>query len=657
MTRKKKKPLPKEELMTGLLRMHPKGFGFVIPDHPAQHPQDVFIPKHLTAHAVDGDLVEVAINCESFSEKGPEGRIVTILKRARKHLAGIIRSMTHAEILAYCPLLGASKPVVVSLDPEIPIGLGDRVTMEVLSWGTEKQPTYCRVTHVLGNISDPSCDVKAAIEEFDLSAIFPKHVVDNAKQFSKKVTKKDTSGRVDLTKLETFTIDPDTAKDYDDALSLSVDQAGHYHLAVHIADVAHYVKSGSALDKEAFSRCNSTYFPGSCVPMLPEELSNELCSLKEGVVRLTVSVLMEFNAQGDLLRHSVVRSYIKSAKRFTYFQAKDVIDGKKKSPHAEALKNMVDLCHLLKVHRHNRGSIDFSLPEMLLIVDEKGVPTGFKEIPYDITHQLVEEFMLKANEVVAKELTARGKQLIFRVHEPPAKENFEDFYTLARSLGFSLPADPTTKDLQHLFASAQKTPFVEQLSIAFIRSMKLAQYSPENIGHFGLALEYYCHFTSPIRRYSDLIIERLLFNEEDKDLDLEAIALKCSELERVSFKAEMSVKTLKKLRLLKGYFEEDPTRIYTATVTKVKPFGLYIDVTQVHIEGFLHISLLDNDYFIFNPDRNTLVGKTSGKVYGVGHPLKVDLEEIDLIGLESKWRLVTEHKRQPKTSHRRRRRR
>jgi ribonuclease R len=317
-------------------------------------------------------------------------------------------------------------------------------------------------------------------------------------------------------------------------------------LGVHIADVAHYVRPGTPLDKEAIQRCNSTYFPGTCVPMLPEELSNELCSLKEGQIRLTVSVLMDFDKTGTLIKHQVVRSCIKSKKRLTYFQAKDILDGKAKSPHLKTLKSMVELCTLLKKKRYERGSIDFALPELVVVVNEKGEPEGLKKIEYDVTHQLVEEFMLKANEIVAMELHLRGKQLIYRVHEEPQEENFEDFLQLARTLGFHVPVQATSKDLQALFAEAKHTSFFQQLSVGFIRSMKLAQYSQENVGHFGLSLEHYCHFTSPIRRYSDLIIERLLFDEEPEGLDLEKIAKFCSDQERVSFRAEMSVKTLKK---------------------------------------------------------------------------------------------------------------
>jgi len=630
------------EIMTGTLRLHPRGFGFVVPDHPSSCPQDVFIPKHLTDNAVDGDKVEVEINLESYSPKGPEGRILAVISRSKTHLGGIIRQVSASgNIVAYAPLLGASKPVVVETSPDAPLKIGDRIIMKVSEWGDQHSPTISEMSHYIGHISDPSCDIAAAIEEFDLHDIFPKSAIQQAKKYGSRAAEKDLKEREDLTETVSITIDPDTAKDFDDALSIEKDRRGGYHLAVHIADVAHYVKAGTPLDQEASERCNSTYFPGTCIPMLPEELSNELCSLKPDVVRLTVSVLMDFDKGGNLQKKRIVRSYIKSAKRFTYQEAKEIIDGKKKSPHSKRLKWMVELCALLKMKRSERGSIDFALPEVVIEVDEKGMPFGWKIVEYDISHQLVEEFMLKANEVVAKELSDRGKQQLYRIHEEPAVENLEDFFSMARSLGFKLPGKPTQKDLQQLFEEAKKTPFGQQLSVGFIRSMRLAFYSPDNVGHYGLALEHYCHFTSPIRRYTDLITQRILFDELPEETPLEKIALKCSEAERISFRAESSVKILKKLRLLANYLKEDPYREYDVVVTKIKPFGLYFELANISIEGFLHISELEDDYFLFDERSNTLFGKASGKMHSVGEQIKVRPTSIDLILLESKWTLIT----------------
>lgn len=653
--RKKQIALKQQEIkaITGLLHMHPRGFGFVTPDHPLDTPQDIFIPKHLTDSAVHGDKVEVVINPDSNWEKGPEGKIVSIVKRGRTHLGCTIRQFdSRGNLLAYAPLLGISKPVMIETEEESPLKIGDRVIVKVLDWGDEEGAAVGELSHHIGHISDPSCDIAAAVEEYDLNDIFSQSVVKEAKAFGKTVPKKDLKGRKDLTKITSFTIDPETAKDYDDALSLTKDKKGNYHLGVHIADVAHYVRHSSALDREASERCNSTYFPGSCIPMLPEELSNQLCSLKAKVNRLTVSVLMEFSPDGSLVDYEIVRAYINSAKRFTYEEAKEVIDGKKKSVHAPELKLMVELCHLLKRKRYERGSIDFSLPDLVIEIDPKGVPTGVKTVEYDISHQLVEEFALKANEMVAKHLSGKGKLLIYRIHEEPSQENREDFFALARSLGFQLPDKPTTHDIQKLFNEAKTTPYGQQLSVGFIRSMKLAYYSPDNVGHFGLSLEYYCHFTSPIRRYTDLIIQRLLFDEEDKDTDVYKIALKCSEQERISFRAEMSVKVLKKLRLLKGYLDEDANKEYTAAITRIKPFGIFFELSPLMLEGFLHISELEDDYFVFDPRRNILQGKSTGKIHSVGENIKVRPTAVDFIALETKWELAAPNR---KKSHRRRR--
>ena len=273
----------------------------------------------------------------------------------------------------------------------------------------------------------------------------------------------------------------------------------------------------------------------------------------------------------------------------------------------------------------------------MIKVDKQGDPTGYDIVEYDITHLIVEEFMLKANEVVAKEFVDRGEQAIFRIHEPPGEDNLSDFFTLARTLGFPLPNKVEVKDIQNLFTLAKNTPYAEQLSVAYIRSMKLAIYSKENVGHYGLSLENYCHFTSPIRRYSDLVIHRRLFEKSDEDLT--EVAKDCSEKERVSFKAEVSVLTMKKLRLLQSYFKEDPSTIYEATVNKIKPFGIFFEISPIQYEGFIHISELKDDYYEFSARNETLTGQSNGKSYKRGEPIEVMLEDIDLIIMESKWTL------------------
>ncbi len=623
-------------LVVGPISVHPKGFGFVR----REEGPDIFIPKHSVMDAVDGDTVEVEVN-PVVSAKGPEGVVIAILKRSRTHLACIIIQKTRSHYVGYSPLLGVDKPIKVK--SKTPLKEGDRIIGKVIDWRGEADIVEAEMDRYIGHITDPSVDIKAAIEEFELPDGFTKEAIAEAKAYGKRAS---VQNRRDITEWEIVTIDPDTAKDYDDAISLTKDENGHFILGVHIADVSHYVKPGTHLDREAFLRCNSTYFPGMCVPMLPEELSNELCSLKPKVIRLTQSIFAEFTPDGEMINYHIARTAIKSQKRFTYKEALAVIEKKKKSPHAALLNRMVELCHILKKKRFARGSIDFSMPDDVILVDEKGVPTKIERVEYDITHQMIEEFMLKANEIAAKHLAEQGKSLIYRIHEQPAPESLQDFYAFARTLGFHLPANPSHLDIQKMFVEAKDSPLLPQLSVSFIRSMRLAAYSSENLGHYGLALEHYCHFTSPIRRYTDLIIQRLLFDELPEGTDIDAIAAACSAKERVSFRAESSVVLLKKLRLAGTYFAEDPTKVYPAVITRVKPFALFFEVPMFDLEGNVHISKLGNDYFEYNPTQMTMRGSRTGKTFTGGQSIYVRLENINYILLQSEWSLVP----QPSTS-------
>lgn len=631
------------DVVTGVLRVHPRGFGFLQADEPKQFAEDIFIPKHLTQNAVDGDRVEVQVNLEVISDKGPEGKVITILSRGKTHVVGIIHEVElDGDILAYVPMLGTEQRVIVQPNSKHELQIGDRIAMEVVEWGSKKTETICRMSRYLGHISDPSSDVKVAIEEYELQANFPSQVIKEAGAFGTKVLQSEIKKREDLRELETFTIDPDTAKDFDDALSVTKDERGCYQLGVHIADVSHYVRPGSALDQEARQRCNSTYFPGYCLPMLPSELSENLCSLKSDVNRLTVSVIVQFDPEGNMIDYRIVRSVIKSAMRFTYREAKAVLDGKKRSRHKPTLQLMVELCGLLKRKRYERGSIEFSLPDLAVIVDKEGVPQKIDYVEYDITHQLVEEFMLKANELVAWHLTQQGKNLTFRVHDEPAEENMRDFSILAGAFGFHLSQKPTQGELQKLFDEALKTSYGPYLATSYIRRMRLALYSPENIGHYGLGLTHYCHFTSPIRRYVDLIAHRILFGESDDLKELENISSQASQQERLSAKAENSVITLKKLRLINSAYAIEPQRQYEAVITRIKNFGIFFEVLDFMLEGFLHVSELANDYYVFDEANIRLKGTRHGGGYSSGDRITVMLKRVDLIFLESQWSFISE---------------
>lgn len=640
---KQKYTLPTSQpLVTGTIRMHSKGFGFV----KWSGGSDIFIPKPFCLEAIDGDTVEVEIS-PNISPKGPEGQVVAILKRSRSHLACIILQKLKRHYVAFAPLLGADKPVKIY--SKTALKEGDRIICKVKDW-TEEEFIEAEMAKVIGNIVDPSVDIKAAVEEFELPDGFTVEAIEEAKSYGKKISAKEKEKRHDLSDLEIVTIDPETAKDFDDAISLTKDKKGHFFLGVHIADVSFYVKPGSHLDTDAFHRCNSVYFPGTCIPMLPEELSNELCSLKPKVTRLTQSIFAEFTPEGDLVNYSIERTCIKSQKRFSYKEALAVLEKQQKSPHLPLLQRMVELCHVLKKKRMERGSVDFSMPDSIVIIDEKGAPQRMERVEYDITHQMIEEFMLKANEIAAMHLSKQGKKLIFRVHEPPNPESFQDFVNFARLLGFSLPEQPTQSDIQKLFQEAKNSPLHSMLSIHFIRSMRLAIYSSEKLGHYGLALEYYCHFTSPIRRYTDLIIQRLLFNELPEDTDVDAIAATCSEKERIAFKAEQSVVILKKLRLAGTYFASEPSKVYEATITKIKPFAIFFEIPLFDLEGNVHVSELGNDYFEYNPSTMSFRGRRTGKLFQIGQSIFVKLDNINYILKQTQWSLE-----QPPATHKKRR--
>lgn len=626
-------------LAVGTISVHPvKGFGFVTVSGNVGG-KDVFIPKQHMEGAINGDTVEIEIT--DVTAKGPEGRVIAILKRSRSHLGCTILEKERELYTAYAPLLGSQKTVYVKSSKKLKLKEGDRIICKVDDWNTEDGAVSGECVRRIGHISDPSCDVPAAIEEFELPDGFTKEAIQEAKAYGKRVS---SAERLDLTKLETVTIDPDTAKDFDDAISLTQDEKGHFFLGIHIADAAWYVKKGSHLDREAFSRCNSTYFPGFCLPMLPEELSSELCSLKANVKRLTISILSEFDPQGTLIDYKIVRACIKSRKRFTYEEAFDVLENRRKSPYLPLLERMVSLCKVFKQKRRERGSIDFAMSEGKIVVDEQGTPLKIVQVDYDITHQMIEEFMLKANEIVSIHLSKAGKEQIFRIHEEPSTEAFEDFYSYARALGFFLPDKPAPSDLQQLFEKASSSPLAPQLSVSFIRSMKQALYSPENIGHFGLALEYYCHFTSPIRRYTDLVIQRLLFDEADVDANLAEIAQTCSEKERLSMRAENSVILLKKLRLAAAAFAQNPQKNYTVAITKTKPFAIFFEVPEFALEGSVHVSELGKDYFEYNQKTMTFRGSRTGRTFSCGSQISVRILSVDLIRQNASWQIAPQKK-------------
>lgn len=626
-------------LIEGKFSQHRRGFGFVTPSANQALKEDVFIPAQYTKNAVSGDRVAVFYTQDPKSSKGPEGKIYEIIERAHKDVTGIIikrADRDHSNYYVYLPALGQKAEAIVQSKRK-KLRAGDRITAKVLFWGEGQEPIFCELKKILGHISDPSIDNEIATLEFKIPTQFSKQALQQTTKLPSKVLLKDIQKRKDLRHLTCITIDPDTAKDFDDALSLTRDDKGNYDLGVHIADVSHYIPPGSPLDKEAIKRCNSTYLPGTCIPMLPEKLSNGLCSLKPNVNRLAVSVLVKISKTGKIKNYQIIRSVIKSRKRLTYNEAKQILDGKKPSPFKKLIEEMTELCSLLKKQKAQRGTVDLAIPGSVILVDKKGKPQKIEIVEYDITHQLVEEFMLLANELVATDLSKKGKELSYRIHEEPDRNNLIEFAQIANSFGFSIKDPLDLKEIQKSFVQAQNSPYFSQMAMCFIRCMKLAFYSPDNIGHYGLQLDYYCHFTSPIRRYIDLVVHRILFSAYKEPPDLHHLSQECSDKERVSAKAEMATKTLKILRLLKEKYEEDPYATYNAFVTKVRPQGIFFEVTDYLLEGYLPLSCIDIDYFIFAEKTASLKGRDTHIQVNVGTKLEVFIKDIDLITSQCFW--------------------
>ncbi|MCH9632982.1 MAG: Ribonuclease R [Chlamydiae bacterium] len=621
--------MKKDQYVTGFFKSHRLGFGFVKPNT-KKIISEVFIPKNATAFAVEGDLVRVKVLGKD--SKGYEGEVAEILQRKLKNVAGTVTATAGSKGYLLSPLLGPSKEVEFTLPKKVKLKAGDRIVIQLDS-NNSKRKFKGRFKKYLGTIKDPMIDTDVAIDEFALKQDFPADVIQEVRKLPPEIDASAYPDREDLQKLTTFTIDPETAKDYDDAISLEQTKKGHYQLGVHIADVSYFVEEGTALDREAFLRCNSTYFPDRCVSMLPKELADNLCSLKANVPRLTVSTFMTFDSDGQLLNYRITRSIIKSCQRFSYEQVKLILDKKKKHKLYTNLVELEKLALILKKSRKARGCIDLALADSKMVLGKTGIPKAIKKVEYDITHQMIEEFMLKNNEVVARHLSQKEIPIPYRIHEEPKSDNILSFVQMAETLGASLNSPPTQQDLQELFESIKGTSIEHHMSIHFIKCMKLANYNPENIGHYGLQLDYYCHFTSPIRRYVDLVIHRQVFKEL-KDVNISEIAERCSDQERLSAKAESAVRELKMMRYFK---EQDIKKVYPSIVTKVKHFGIFFEIPELLYEGFIHVSDLGNDYFIYDEKKGRFKGERRKSSFEVGKKIKTKIRSINLIQRELEW--------------------
>jgi ribonuclease R len=632
-------------LVVGRLTANPAGFGFVVPDKPAGAPRtregDLYVSAVNMKEALHGDRVVARV--ERHTAKGAEGRIIRVLERAQQRIVG----RYEADGRFGGNVIPFDKRVLHELfippGDEAGAKPGEMVLVEITRPPTATRNPAGRVLQVLGRLDDPGTDLKVIMAKYGLPDAFPPEVEVEGERVPKAVAASDIAGRTDFRNWDTVTVDPETARDHDDAISLDRLPGGGWKLGVHIADVAHYVRTGSALDQEAYLRGTSIYFPDRVVPMLPHALSSHICSLIEAQDRLTQTAVLELDARGRVRKAEFHDGVIRSRARMTYQQVQRIVDGDAELRREFAalvplFERMDELAKLMRQRRYERGSLDFDLPEPKLVLDEAGEMTGIVATARLDSMRSIEEFMLAANEAVASRLSKAGTPTLYRIHEQPDAERVEEFAELVASFGYRLPAkldEITPKDFQGVLKQVEGKPEEKLISYLLLRTMRLARYHPENLGHFGLATDSYTHFTSPIRRYPDLVVHRslrALLQGRAADVAgpmpaaLAEMAQHLSDMERRATDAERELIEWKKVRFMADKLGEE----FTGYVTGVQAFGLFVELVEIYVQGLVHVSSMTDDYYRLDEKAHILRGENTGNVYRLGDRVKVQVARVDL---------------------------
>ena len=625
----------KMNLVVGKVKCHPDGYGFVIPEKAGE--EDIFINPRNLKEAMHGDRVVVRV--ESVRKKGREGKVIRILERGLRKVVGKFMKAKN-----YSYLIPEDERILQEV--YIPEGETKRarpnqiVVAEIIQYPTERARPEGRVTHILGYPDDPDVEPQIIVHKYDLPHRFSSAALKEAKSLPLTPTSREYEDRVDLRDIPTFTIDGEKAKDFDDAVSIGKEPEGGIKLYVSISDVSHYVKEGEALDEEAFLRGTSVYFPDRAIPMFPAELSNEICCLHPRTDRLTMTVELKFDGNGERKAVRFYPSVIRSDERLTYTLVKkilmdeDVQLREKFGPIVPSLEWMAYLSSRLRQRRMERGAIDFDLPEPEVILNLQGETEEIIRAERNLSHQIIEEFMIAANEAVAHFMEENGSPFIYRIHEPPRQEAMEEFGKFISHLGYKMrkDSDPSPRELQKVLLEAKGRPEEKVINNVLLRSMKWAKYSGKNQGHFGLASKAYTHFTSPIRRYPDLIVHRLLkkilFKKEERITEDE-LAKKADHLthrERVAMEAEREILDRYRVRFMKEKTGEE----FEGVISGVNAFGFFVELKDIFVEGLVRVTSLHDDYYHYHEKRYCLVGERTHRTFRIGDEVKVRLDRVDM---------------------------
>lgn len=623
--------------LTGELRTARAGYGFVVVEG---QEQDIFVAASNMNTAFDRDIVEVQLYAQT-SGKRQEGFITQVVKRFREEIVGTYRKTEYYSfVVPDSPKI--YRDIVVPENQSLQAKDGQKVLVKFDNWEKEQHNPEGHIIEVLGNADDPGVDIISVAYAFNLPVYFPKKVEQEAAQVRDNITKEDLQGRLDLRDLLCFTIDPIDAKDFDDAVSLEDLPNGNQRLGVHIADVSHFVRPDTELENEAFRRGTSVYLVDRVIPMLPERLSSDLCSLKPNVDRFTFTCFMEIDADLKVVDYHIQPSIINSKRRFNYEEFQEIFDQKKDDRLLPVMEKMFNLSRRITRKRFAEGSIDFETPEVRFVLDEKGQPVEVIPKKRLDSHRLVEEFMLLANKTVAEHIKkispAKGQVLpfIYRVHEKPDMEKMNKFFNFLKALGikFKPVKRVTSLYFQSIIESIKGTPEETIIEEVALRSMMKAVYSEKNIGHFGLSFQDYTHFTSPIRRYPDLTVHRMLkayASDEIKDpkqtlKKLRKIAEQSTKMERLAVEAERESIKLKQVEYIKQHLGET----FHGLISGVTAYGIYVELEETFIEGFVQMTNMQDDFYIYDEATYSMTGRHTGRQVRLGDRVEIRVESVNL---------------------------